>query len=228
LFMEYGISNKVDAVLTLPFIVGNEEKNFQDMGLFVKYRPLYIPIKQKLKFGIILSTGCSFPISKYEPDVTGALGQRAIVIPIKMVSQLEFEKGGFINFTNTYNFRADKVTDATVEKIRQLNPTFQPSRPGNFITLLVKGGMALEHNYFDLYVEYQKTFGGINFEDNIVKPSQLYSVDYIKVGVGYFYAIDDHTGFSLGASYIPKGENIGNIFSFSGSFIIKIYKKKEA
>jgi len=227
LFTEYGISDKVDAVLTLPFVITDEEKNFQDLGLFIKYRPLYVQVKEKNKLGIILSTGYSFPVSNYQPDVTGALGQRAQVIPLKAVAQFEFEKGTFINFTGAYHLRVDRLSDATIEEAQAANPLFQPSRPGNFMTLMLKGGLAAQYYYFDLYAEYQKTFDGVDFEDSIVKPSQLYAVDYLKLGAGFYYSIDSHTGFALNAAYIPAGKNIGNIFSFSASPIMKIQTNKK-
>lgn len=228
LFMAYGIIDKIDAVVTLAYVVGQEERNFQDMGLHIKYRPFYKSLREKVKLGVIASTGFFFPVSKYEPDVTGALGQRAKVIPLKAVTQFEVGNGGFINFTGAYHIRLDKVSESTIEQVQMTNPDFQPSRPGNYATLMLKGGMAMRYNYFDLFVEYQKTFRGVNFEEGVVKPSQLYAVDYLKLGAVYFYAMDAHTGFALNVSYIPRGKNIGNIFSISASLIIRIFKKPQA
>lgn len=227
LFMEYGIHEKIGAVTTLAYVVGQEERNFQDMSLHLKYRPFYKIFSEKAKLGFIVSTGYSFPVSNYEPDVTGALGQRAKVIPLKAVAQLEVRNGGFINFTGAYNFRFDRVSRATAERVQLVNPEFELKKPGNFITLMIKGGMAMKHNYFDLFLEYQKTFQGVNFEDSLVKPAQLYAVDYLKMGAVYFYAMDSHTGFALHASYIPFGRNIGNIFTFSASLIVKIFKRRQ-
>lgn len=222
LFAEYGISNRIDAVLTLPYVVGQGEHNFQDMGLFVKYRPFYKPVMEKYKLGFILSTGYSFPVSNYQPDVTGALGQRAKVIPLKAIAQMEFDKGIFVNFTGAYHVRLDKVSEETIEDVQATNSGFTETKPGNYATIMLKGGMAMQYSYFDLFAEYQKSFGGVDYEDSVVKPSQLYAVDYLKIGGVFYYAMDDHAGIALNASYIPYGRNIGNIFSISASLIVKV------
>lgn len=227
LFAEYGISDKVGAVMTLPYVVGQGERNFQDMGLFVKYRPFYKSLSDKNKIGLILSTGYSFPVSNYQPDVTGALGQRAKVIPLKAIAQAEFDKGIFVNLTGAYHARLDRVSDETLETVQATNPGFNETKPGNYATLMLKGGMAMRYIYFDLFAEYQKTFGGVDYEDSVVKPAQLYAVDYLKIGGVFYYAMDEHAGFALNASYIPFGRNIGNIFSFSAALIVKFHMARK-
>lgn len=68
LFAEYGLTRTVDlgsiaaAVFTPHFASG-----LQDGGLFVKYRPLYTPLGKAGKFGLLLGTGASFPLTNYEP-----------------------------------------------------------------------------------------------------------------------------------------------------------------
>lgn len=225
LYLAYGIIDKLDIVTTLAYVVGEEERNFQDMGIYLKYRPLYKKPRENLKIGLLFSSGYSFPVSNYKPDVTGALGQRAKTIPLKTVTQLEIKKQGFLSFTGAYHLRLDKVSNSTLEEIKVSNPGFESSRPGNFITLMLKGGMAMRNSYFDVFIEYQNTFNGVNYEDGVAKPSQLYAINYLKLGAGYFYRIDPNSGISINAAYIPKGSNIGNILFFSAGLIVNIFKR---
>ncbi|MEZ4891435.1 MAG: hypothetical protein R2778_00255 [Saprospiraceae bacterium] len=44
---------------------------------------MYKSLGQAGKLGILLGSGAMFPISRYEPVSTGALGQRAVSVPVK-------------------------------------------------------------------------------------------------------------------------------------------------
>jgi hypothetical protein len=229
-FAQYGITDKLDAVATIPFIFGQFENKFQDMGLFLKYRPIYKEFNKKGKIGTILSTGYTFPMSDYTPDVTGALGQRAQIFPFRLVTQLEFYKGFFLNLTGTYNARVDKLSPETITNTLVLNPDFVMDAPANSAVFLMRAGMATTRHFFEVIMEYQKTYGGVDFVPEVVQPSQLYGVDYFKIGGTYYYGFDTN-GIAFNASYIPSGRNIGNIFSASISFILKftdLNKKKSS
>lgn len=228
IFGQYGITEKVDAVVTIPYIFGQFENKFQDMGLFFKYRPIYKEFNKKGKIGTILSGGYTFPMSDYTPDVTGALGQRAQIFPLRLVSQVELYSGFFFNLTGTYNVRVDKLSQETIDYTEELNPDFILAEPENSAVFLMRAGMATTHHFFEFILEYQKTFGGVDFELGIVQPSQLYGVDYLKLGATYYYGFESN-GIALNASFIPSGRNIGNIFSLSISFILKFKElnKKE-
>lgn len=219
-FGQYGITDKLDAVATIPFIFGQFENKFQDMGLFLKYRPIYKEFNKKGKFGTILSGGYTFPMSDYTPDATGALGQRAQIFPLRLVSQVEFYKGFFFNVTGTYNIRVDKLSQETINYITELNPDFKLADPENSAVFLMRAGMATTHHFFEVFLEYQKTFGGVDYVPDVLQPSQLYGVDYLKVGTTYYYGFETN-GIALNTSFIPRGRNIGNIFSVSLSFILK-------
>ena len=219
-FAQYGIKEKLDAVVTIPFIFGQFENKFQDMGLFLKYRPIYKEFNKKGKFGTLLSAGYTFPMSDYTPDATGALGQRAQIFPLRLVSQVEFYSGFFFNVTGTYNVRVDKLSEETITSMNALNPNFVLADPENSAVFLMRAGVATTHHFFEAILEYQKTFGGVDFVPGVVQPSQLYGVDYLKVGATYYYGFETN-GIALNTSFIPRGRNIGNILSISLSFIIK-------
>lgn len=223
LFAQYGIGDKIDAVVSLPFIFGSEEKKFQDLGLHLKYKPLEFNFNNGASWSQLISAGFSFPASDYRPDVTGALGQRAKRVPLRFISQLKFESGLFFNFTGAYHFRLDKVSQETVIMVIEENPDFEIQSPSNHYSLVGRVGLATSKHFVEFFAEYQKTLGGVDYEEGVVKPSQLYGVDFLKVGGTYYFGMQEN-GIAVNASYIPAfRRNIGNIVSVGISFIIKHY-----
>ena len=222
-FAQYGISNKIDAVLSLPFIFGKEEKKFQDLGFHLKYKPLEFNFDNGASWSQLISAGFSFPASDYRPDVTGALGQRAKRIPLRFISQFKFKNGLFFNFTGAYHFRLDEVSQETASMVIEENPDFNIQPPANHYSLVGRVGLATSKHFVEVFAEYQKTLGGVDYEEGVVKPSQLYGVDFLKIGGTYYFGIQEN-GIAVNASYIPAlRRNIGNIVSVGISFIIKHY-----
>ena len=224
-FGQYGITNKIDAVVSLPFIFGKEEKKFQDLGLHLKYKPIEFSFNNGAKWSQLISAGFAFPASDYRPDVTGALGQRAKRIPLRFISQFKFENGLFFNFTGAYHFRLDKVSQETALMIAEENLDFNLQPPANHYSLVGRIGLATSKHFLEIFTEYQKTLGGVNYEEGVLKPSQLYGVDFLKIGGTYYFGLQEN-GIAINASYIPAfRRNIGNIVSVGVSFIIKHYSK---
>ncbi|PHR44333.1 MAG: hypothetical protein COA32_15080 [Fluviicola sp.] len=225
-FAQYGITDKIDGVFSLPFIFGKEEKKFQDLGLHLKYKPIEFNFSNGANWSQLISAGFSFPASDYRPDVTGALGQRAKRIPLRFISQLKFENGLFFNFTGAYHFRLDEISQETAAMVLEENPDFNLRPPANHYSIVGRVGLATSKHFIEVFTEYQKTLGGVDYEEGVVKPSQLYGVDFLKVGGTYYFGMDEN-GIAVNASYIPAlRRNIGNIFSVGISFIIKHYSKK--
>jgi len=223
LFAQYGLGEKLDAVVSLPFIFGNQEKKFQDLGLHLKYKPLEFNFNNGASWSQLFSAGFSFPASDYRPDVTGALGQRAKRIPLRFISQLKFENGLFFNFTGAYHFRLDEVSQETAIMVIEENPDFEMQSPSNHYSLVGRLGLATSKHFVEIFAEYQKTLGGVDYEEGVVKPSQLYGVDFLKIGGTYYFGMEEN-GIAVNASYIPAfRRNIGNIVSVGISFIIKHY-----
>ena len=219
-FAQYGLSDKFDAVATVPFIFTQFENKFQDMGLFLKYRPVHYVFEKNHELDLLLSGGFTFPASDYRPDVTGAVGQRAQQIPLRGILQLKTKNGIFFNTTGTFNYRLDKLSDNTISLATSLNPNFILVEPANSGLLMFRMGFATKKHFVEIFSEWQKTFGGVNFQPTVYQPPQSYGVDYWKIGGTYYYDVVTN-GLAINLSYIPRGRNIGNIISVSISFILK-------
>lgn len=224
-FAQYGIAESLDAVFSLPFIFGSSENKFQDMGLYLKGRPLHFRSENQFEFSTILSTGLKFPASDYKPDITGSLGQRAKVLPFSGILQAKFRNGLFINGTYTYSFRLDRIEESEKEELSE-NLDDDEIIPKNFGNALFRLGLATSKHFVELFFEIQKTFGGLDFVEGEQQPSQLYGVDFIKIG-GTYYFDSNENGIAVNISQILSGRNIGDITSIGISFILKYRKQNE-
>ncbi len=221
LFATYGLQERLDLVATAAYVFTERQSGWQDGGLFVKYRPVYTELGASGKLGILLGTGLSFPIGNYQPTATGALGQRATVVPARLIVQWETPIGLFVNLTGGYNWRLDALRAEDVATVRQARPDYQPLRPRNFTTALLKIGFPSRHTYFDAWLEWQHTTGGANYQPDVVDLPQAYGVSYTQVGGTAYYSESTRTGFYVSTGYILGGRNTSRLVRLTGGLVFK-------
>lgn len=211
LFAEYGLTERFDLVATAAAVFTPIQSGLQDGGLFVKYRPLYASMGKAGRFGAMFGTGATFPIGGYEPTATGALGQRAVTVPARLILQWDSPLGLFLNLTGGYNFRLDDLKARDIDLIRQQRPEYDPIEPQDFSTLLLKLGFPARNYYLDGWVEWQHTKGGADYVQNVPDLAQAYGVSYTQVGGTAYYSENGRTGFFLSGGYILGGRNTSRI-----------------
>lgn len=160
LFAEYGVNKNLDLVATGAYVFTSTQNGLQDGGIFAKYRPFYKDNIGPGRLGILLGGGIGFPLANYEPLATGAIGQKAIAVPIRAIMQWESHFGLFFNLSGGYSWRLDQLKDADVTNIRALRPNYQTIKPRPYSTVLFKMGFPAKHFYTDAWLEWQKTSGG--------------------------------------------------------------------
>lgn len=226
LFAQYGLTDNLDAVFNIPFVFGSEENKFQDMRLHLKYRALHI-VKPHFNWSIIAAGGISFPASDYQPNVSGAVGRREKKAPLQLITQLKLKNGLFFNLTGTYNLRWDEIDPALYPALQSANSDLLERTPQDYYEWLGRIGLARKKHFFELFLHFQKSRGGINFKQGETQPAQLFAVDFLKLGGTYYFG-ERENGLALNVSYIlpQKRRNIGNIVFAGVSFIIK--HKKES
>ncbi len=222
LFAEYGLTEKFDIVATAAAVFTPLQSGLQDGGLFVKYRPVYTPMGKAGKLGVMFGTGATFPIGNYEPTATGALGQKAVTVPARLIMQWETPLGLFLNLTGGYNFRLDDLKEKDIAFIRQQRPGYEPIDPPNFTTFLVKVGFPARHFYLDGWAEWQHTQGGADYVQNVPDLSQAYGVSYTQVGGTAYYSDNGRTGFYFSGGYILGGRNTSRILRITFGMVFKI------
>lgn len=222
LFAAYGLTDKFDLLATAAAVFTPIQSGLQDGGLFVKYRPVYTTVGKAGKLGVLLGAGATFPLSNYAPVSTGALGQRAVTVPAKLLVQWESPIGLFVNLTGGYHFRLDDLKEADIALIRQQRPTYQPIKPRNFSTVLIKLGFPAKHFYLDAWAEWQYTSGGADFVQNLPDLPQAYGVSYTQLGGTAYYSDSGRTGFYLSGGYILSGRNTSLIQRITFGMVFKI------
>jgi hypothetical protein len=222
LFAEYGLSERFDVVGTAAAVFTSTQSGLQDGGLFVKYRPFYAPVGGLGKLAALFGTGATFPLSDYEPTAAGALGQKAVTVPARLILQLETRLGFFLNLTGGYNWRLDALREEDIAVVRQSRPGYQPPEPQDFSTLLFKIGLPARHYYLDAWVEWQHTRGGADYVANLPDLPQAYGVSYTQVGGTAYYSEKGRHGVYLSSGYILGGRNTSRIFRLTLGAVWKI------
>jgi hypothetical protein len=227
LFAEYGLTERLDVVATVPYIFTSTQSGFQDGDLYLKYRPVYKALPDAGKIAMLIGAGYSFPLSDYQPVAEGALGQRAQQLPARLIVQWESPFGLFINATGGYTWRFDRFKAEDVALVRQTRPDFQPAQPSHFATFLFRVGFPAAHYYLDAWVERRQTRGGTNYQPNVPDLPQAYGVSYTQIGGTAYYSENGKTGFILSGAYIPSGRNVSKMLRLTVGMVVKLTKLEE-
>lgn len=222
LFAEYGLHERFDLVATAAYVFTEQRDGWQDGGFFVKYRPVYTDAGPSGRLGLLLCTGASFPIGDYQPTATGALGQRAVVLPARLIVQWETPLGLFVNATGGYNWRLDGLRTDDVAAVQRIRPEYAPVKPPSFSTALLKIGFPSKHYYLDAWLEWQHTNGGADYAPNVVDLPQAYGVSYTQVGGTVYYSEDTRLGVYLSTGYILGGRNVSRLFRLTVGLVAKL------
>ena len=222
LFAEYGINDRIDVVGTAAYVFTAAQSGLQDGGLYLKYRPVYRDLGAAGRIGALLGGGLAFPLSDYEPTVSGALGQKAVVLPARLIVQWENPLGLFANVTGGYNWRFDNLREADVAAVRLLRPDYQPSAPADFATVLFRVGFPAARYYLDAWVERQQTTGGNDYVPNVPDLPQAYAVSHTQVGGTAYYSESGRSGFLVSGGYILGGRNTSRMLRLTAGMVVKI------
>lgn len=222
LFAEYGLTPRLDAVLTASYVFTPVQNGLQDGGLFFKYRPVYRNLGKAGKLGVLLGTGLGFPLSDYEPAVSGALGQKAVVAPLRLIVQWETPLGVFFNATGGYNWRLDRLGESDIATIRKERPDYEPEHPADFYSALIKLGFPAKRYYLDAWVEWQHTRGGADYAPGVPDLPQAYGVSYTQAGGTVYYSESGRSGFYLSGGYILGGRNVSRILRITIGVVLKV------
>jgi hypothetical protein len=211
LFAAYGLSQRVDLVATAAYVFSSTQSGLQDGGIYGKYRPFYGKIGSVGRLGVLVGAGLAFPLSDYAPTATGALGQKAVLAPARLILQWELPSGLFLNLSGGYQVRFDRLRESDIARVRQLRPDYQPAAPPDFSTVLVKVGFPAAHFYTDVWLERQFTRGGADFQVGVPDLAQAYGVSYTQAGGVLYYSERGRSGVFVSGAYILSGRNTSRI-----------------
>ena len=90
-FAAYGVTDGVDLVVSVPYVITDASSGLQDGGLFIKGRLLKVPLGNStsdINLDVLGALGITAPLSSYEVVAAGAIGQRAKVVQPRLVAQV--------------------------------------------------------------------------------------------------------------------------------------------
>lgn len=203
-FGAFGVTDKLDVIASIPVI----NFQFQDASLFVKYKVIDTKIKES-QFSLFPAIGISFPTSNYATETGQAIGQRATQIQPKLIGQYTFPKQWFIQVQGGYNYTLDPVPSSAV--------------------FSSKIGFYRNKIYADLWFEQQEGFGSIDYKGSeAFSTFRQFVVSYQRIGGTFYYQPHKKVGYTLGASYILNGRNIGKAIAYNIGIVLKLDTTKKS
>lgn len=218
LFGTYGISDKFNVVVGLPYITAkgnategtlkalgyqNERKGVQDGSLFLKYNPYTWEMGEN-KINFIVAAGVKAPLGSYKVEEglqsILAIGNRATNITGLAIAQFRSKSGFFASTQAGYSVRTGDVPNAVIGEI--------------------KTGYGASRFYVDAWYAGQISQGGVNVLGEGFKgvfPET--DVTYNRFGVNVFVPLVKGFGISGAFTQYLNGRNVGKSTGFSGALI---------
>ncbi len=211
----YGITNKLEAVVSLPYIksVGKGEESFlaangfenqrsglQDASLFLKYKA-YSHRMDEGNFDFLLSLGIQTPVGGYKADegfqsviAIGNSGTKGMGLAI---AQVKLDNGLFLTGQAGYRISTNKVPSAFVSE--------------------VKVGYAASKIYTDCWIAFQKS--STKGTDILQPEFQIFfpatQVNYARVGSDLYFPVYKGFGINFGLNAFVAGRNLGKSAGYS-------------
>jgi len=198
-FAAYGITTNFDIQVSLPFFVSDEKIKAQDVSLFLKYR-FYTFNFENSKIELGTGLGFSTPFSNYEIGGLNDIGQMATILDTRAMVHFQWNTGWFSTLQSGYAFKLEEVPD---------------SLPVTF-----KAGRATSKWYFDLWYDYQKSFGGIDYRGTL-RPQNFreLTVNYHRAGGTFYKPLGASFGIYGSFSYTISGRNVFQGASYGTGFV---------
>jgi len=187
LFAAYGITDDLDVNVSLPYIEIDNNKNLQDISVFLKYRSLKKEYANG-KLEVSVAGGFSTPVSDYNTGGLNDIGQQATVIETRAMAHYQTNSGWFATLQSGFSLKLEEVP--------------------NSLPITFKAGQALNNWYYDVYYDYQHSFGGIDYlETPPPQNFKRFGVDYHKVGGTGYRSFTKNFGAYISVSYVLGGRN---------------------
>ena len=221
LYGTYGITDKIDAVISLPYIqskgqafgaaiadlntlypsqgFANTRQGFQDVTALLKFKSYTREIGSSI-LDLLGVVSFSTPVSNYETN-TGlgyiiAIGNRATKGTALGVAHLKTASGVFATGQVGYSLRSGNVPNALVGE--------------------AKLGYAGPKNYVEASASFQESNGGTDITENGFDGTFTATrVNYLRLGASAYRPITNGFGLTLGASTYVAGRNIGKSTGYS-------------
>lgn len=215
LYGTYGITDKIDAIISLPYIqskgqafgstisdlntlyptqgYANTRQGLQDLTAVLKFKSYSREIGSSI-LDLLGVVSVSTPMSNYQTN-TGlgyiiAIGNRATKTTALGVAHLKTASGVFATGQIGYSLRTGDVPNALVGE--------------------AKLGYAGPKNYFEGYASFQESNSGTDITENGFDGTFTATrVNFVRIGASAYRPITNGFGLTLGINTYVAGRNIG-------------------
>lgn len=227
LYAKYGITDRLSAVVNLPFISANntsglpdpingqnEISDLQDISIALKLNAHKFNFKNA-DLNIITGFTAIIPTG-YEPNGILSVGSGAFGIDVTAGLHLNTKSGFFSTLLASYNLRGDAENNATGGEF---------GVPNAFVTM-GKIGYSSSFIYVEAWADIFNSeegvdIGGPGFTGNFPETN----VDYKRVGLTVYKNIIPELGLSLGFGKVVDGRNLGNSTIYSAGITYNVSLK---
>ena len=199
----YGITNTTDVSVSIPYIVSDDNANFQDIAIYLKQQIIVLDMPNA-SLQMSLAAGFSTNMTDYDLGGLNDIGQQATIYDFRGMIHYQTSQGWFATVQSGYSIKSSVTPDS--------------------MPFVIKIGKAMKDWYFDGYFDYQDSRGGIDYRGT-PRPQDFRAlgVDYSKVGGTVYKPIAKEWGAYISLSYVLEGRNIfrgpgyglGVVYNFS-------------
>jgi hypothetical protein len=229
----YGITSKLNAIFTLPYIKTKAsagqlagQKGLQDFSLYLKWIGYSKQFKKSILKGIIVA-GISAPLSNYTPDILPlSIGLHSKTASIRAMVDFQ-QHNWFGTASGTYIYRGNVKLDRNTYYTTELHYSNMVQMP-NATNINIRGGYRSETWIIEAIANKWITNGGFDISKNNV-PFVSNKMNATTLGLHIKY----ETNFVDGLSFVADGmttvagRNIGQTSGFTvGAFYIMDFTKK--
>jgi hypothetical protein len=230
----YGITNKLNVIFTLPYIKTKAsagqlagQKGIQDLSLYLKWVGYTKQFKKSILKGILVG-GVSIPLGKYTPDLLPlSIGAQSKTASVR--AMVDFQKATwFGTASGAYIYRGNVKLDRNTYYTTSLHYSNMVEMPNAF-NINLRGGYRSETWIVEAIANKWITNGGFDISKNNM-PFVSNKMDATTIGLHVKY----ETNFVNGLSFVGDGmttvagRNVGQTSGFTvGAFYIMDFTKKK-
>ena len=213
LYAAYGVSDKLDVVVNLPYISSQSrrldsdmkvrERNLQNAAAVVQWHAYRAPCRG----GTLSATGAvgvSTPLSGYSTNLIYGIGNQSSHLNPSLLLQYQFANGLFATGQSGYSFRSHLVPDA--------------------VLLAAKVGYVGAHFYADASLTNQTSTSGIDIGGPGFTPARFPEtrVNTTNLGISVYAPVAGPVGLSVSGGTRLDGRNAGALRWYSAGLVVKL------
>jgi hypothetical protein len=230
----YGITSKLNAIFTLPYIKTKAsagqlagQKGIQDFSLYLKWVGYTKQFKKSILKGIIVG-GVSAPLGKYTPDLLPlSIGTLSKTASIR--AMVDFQQSNwFGTASGTYIYRGNVKLDRNTYYTTRLHYSNMVEMP-DATNINIRGGYRSEVWIIEAIANKWITNGGFDItKNNVPFISNKMNATTIGLHVKYETMFVDGLSFVGDGMITVAGRNVGQTSGFTlGAFYIMDFTKKQ-